>query len=238
MLLYIVRHGDPIYNPDSLTALGKVQANSVAKRLALHGIDKIFSSPLVRARQTAEPTAILTKNEIAIEDWMSEDLAWKDFTVEDDQGGRNWVFQNPDYKAIIRSRKIMSLGHEWYNEDSFSDVFKTGYERILNASDDFFARLGFTHDRENCVYTSDASNDMRVAAFCHQGFSLAWLGVLLDIPLPVIWSSFDISHTNITVIEFHHVKDNVYIPKVLTLSNDSHLYGDNLPTKYNNRIYI
>ena len=34
MLLYIVRHGDPIYNPDSLTERGKLQAAALGKRLA------------------------------------------------------------------------------------------------------------------------------------------------------------------------------------------------------------
>lgn len=38
MLLFYVRHGDPIYNPDSLTPLGERQAEAVAKRLALHGV--------------------------------------------------------------------------------------------------------------------------------------------------------------------------------------------------------
>ena len=31
MLLYIVRHGDPIYNPDSLTPKGHLQAKALAK---------------------------------------------------------------------------------------------------------------------------------------------------------------------------------------------------------------
>ena len=56
MLLYIVRHGDPIYNPDSLTPKGHLQAKALAKRFALHGLDKIYSSPLIRAQQTAKPT--------------------------------------------------------------------------------------------------------------------------------------------------------------------------------------
>lgn len=56
MLLYIIRHGDPIYAPDSLTPKGHLQAAALAKRLAVHGLDKIFASPLVRAQQTAKPT--------------------------------------------------------------------------------------------------------------------------------------------------------------------------------------
>lgn len=53
MILYYVRHGDPIYEPDQLTELGKIQVSAVAKRLALRGVDRIYSS--LRARQTAQP---------------------------------------------------------------------------------------------------------------------------------------------------------------------------------------
>ena len=49
MLLFYVRHGDPIYNPDSLTPLGERQAEAIARRLALYGIDKIYSSTSTRA---------------------------------------------------------------------------------------------------------------------------------------------------------------------------------------------
>ena len=49
MLLYIIRHGDPNYNPDSLTERGKLQAAALAKRLARYGVDRIYSSPLKRA---------------------------------------------------------------------------------------------------------------------------------------------------------------------------------------------
>lgn len=34
MLLFYVRHGDPVYQPDSLTPLGEKQADAVAKRRA------------------------------------------------------------------------------------------------------------------------------------------------------------------------------------------------------------
>lgn len=61
MLLFYVRHGDPVYNPDSLTPLGKRQAEAVAKRLAIYGIDKIYSSTSNRAYRTAMPLSELTK---------------------------------------------------------------------------------------------------------------------------------------------------------------------------------
>lgn len=79
MLLFIVRHGDPIYNPDSLTPKGHLQAKALAKRFGMHGLDKIYASPLIRAQQTAQPTAELLGLPIEIEEWTSESLAANSF---------------------------------------------------------------------------------------------------------------------------------------------------------------
>ena len=71
MPLYIIRHGDPHYPTDSLTERGVLQAEAVGKRLAAAGIDKVFSSPMGRAKQTAEPTCRLLGLECNIEPWAS-----------------------------------------------------------------------------------------------------------------------------------------------------------------------
>ena len=72
MLFFYIRHGDPIYTPDSLTELGKKQANALAKRLSVYGIDKVYSSPSARARQTAKPTCDWLKKEMIICEWANE----------------------------------------------------------------------------------------------------------------------------------------------------------------------
>ena len=82
MLLYIVRHGDPIYNPDSLTPKGHLQAKALSKRFLVGGLDKIYSSPMIRAQQTAQPTAEVLGLPIEIEPWTEELAAAKDFFVE------------------------------------------------------------------------------------------------------------------------------------------------------------
>ena len=52
MLLYFIRHGDPVYNPDSLTDLGKRQAEAVGRRLALYGIDRLIEDKLEQKETT------------------------------------------------------------------------------------------------------------------------------------------------------------------------------------------
>ena len=45
-------------------------------------------------------------------------------------------------------------------------------------------------------------NNDRVALFAHQGFGLAFLSCLLDIPYPQMSTDFDMSHTGVTAIHF------------------------------------
>jgi len=64
--LYVVRHGETDFNRDgryqgtidvSLNDAGRAQAERAAERIAALGIEQIFSSPLLRARETAEVIA-------------------------------------------------------------------------------------------------------------------------------------------------------------------------------------
>ena len=44
-------------------------------------------------------------------------------------------------------------------------------------------------------------------------------------------------HTGVTVIEFKE-REGVCVPRILTYSNDAHIYGEHLPTHYNHRVHI
>lgn len=236
MLLYIIRHGDPTYDPDSLTPLGKRQAEALAKRLSVYGLDEIYVSPLIRAQQTAQPTCEVLKKEMHIEAWTSESLAWQDFVTHTEEKN-SWVFFSRQKE--LRCKRMVERGSTWYEDPIFDDTnAQAGYQRILNASDEFLARLGYVHDRENCCYIPQAHNDKRVAVFCHQGFGVSWLGTLLDIPLPIAWTSFDYTFTGMTVIRFQPCRGGVVVPQVLTLSNDGHLYREGLLTGYQNAIHF
>ena len=48
---------------------------------------------------------------------------------------------------------------------------------------------------------------------------------------------FDMGHSGMTVVEFKNENGYAY-PKILTFANDSHIYKEGLPTKYQNEIYF
>ena len=97
MLLFYVRHGDPIYDPDSLTPLGHLQADAVAKRLARYGIDEVYASSSNRAQLTAKPTCEILKRTPIILDWCNEGYVWQDLTVLNDKGQLTWCFSHQKY---------------------------------------------------------------------------------------------------------------------------------------------
>ena len=117
MLLFVIRHGDPIYDPDSLTPKGHLQANALAKRFAIHGLDKIYSSPVNRAKLTAQPTADILSKPVEIEEWTSESLAWQDFFVEFPGGRRGWIFDLPNYQFLQNGDENLGIA-DWQKAQS------------------------------------------------------------------------------------------------------------------------
>lgn len=235
MLFFYIRHGEPIYDPDSLTPHGKVEAEALSERLSKTGLDKIFASTSNRAVQTAFPTCQKLGTEPILLDFANEHYAWLDFTVPKKDGtGRCWAFQDSDTIDLFNSREIRELGDFWYTHPSFAGLgFKKGIERVYQEADRFFESLGYEHIPYTGKYRVKAHNDERVALFAHQGFGLIFLSCLLDIPYPQLCTHFDMCHTGMTVIDFFPYGSGEFCaPKVLTLSSDGHLYRKDIPSNY------
>ena len=234
MILYIVRHGDPDYVTDTLTPRGILQAEAVGKRMKDAGIDRIFSSPMGRARQTAEPACRLLGLDYQIEDWSHE--------IEDER-----LTPFPD--GVIKSTSY--LQNSYYRENGNMDLpydrafecqglresrMKEAVEYIHQGGKDFLERLGYRE--ENGVYRILRKNEEKVALFCHAAFTRAWLSVLLHIPMNLMISGFTVTHTGVTILEFQNYENGFTAPKCLCFSDMSHLYADKLDMIHDNRFEV
>ena len=245
MIFYYIRHGDPTYDPDCLTPLGRRQAEAVGRRFAIYGVDKIYSSPSTRAMQTAQPTCELLKKEMTVLDWCDEATAWNELTLEYAPGKKTWCFQHEATTKLFATAEIRALGKNFYKHPVFSQnecysitKFEQGLGRIQREADSFFEALGYRHDMEQSGYIAENPTDERIALFAHQGFGLAFLSFVMDIPYNDFCTRFDLGHTGVTVIEFSAKKGEICVPRILQLSNDSHIYKEGLGTRYQNRINI
>ena len=229
MLLYIIRHGEPDYKTDTLTDKGWLQAEAVGRRMNRLKIDKVFSSPLGRAKQTADPTCRMLGLNKNIEDWAHE--------IGDER-----LTPFPDGKM----KSISLLQNTYFRQNSNIDLpfekayecdgikqsdMKNAVEYIEKNGKDFLERLGYKE--ENGVYRILKENNEKVALFCHAAFARAWISVLLHIPLHIMWSSFDYEFTGVTVLEFKNNKNGITAPTCLSYSDISHLYAEGLDDTQN-----
>jgi len=233
MRLYYVRHGDPIYNPDSLTPLGHRQAEALSRRMSLHGLDRIFASTSGRAQQTAQPTAEVLKKEIELLDWAHEKHAWAELAYEYEPGKRTFAWESEKFKLGFQQPDVRALGRRWYEHPMFRDYpsFGEGIQRIQKETDAFLASFGYTHDLEKNVYLSEGGNRENIGFFAHGGFGMVFLSCVLDIPFPMFSTHFGLEHSRVNVIEFPETTGPV-VPKMLQFGGDSHLFADRLPCVY------
>lgn len=234
MLLYIVRHGDPDYKTDSLTDRGKLQAEAVGKRIFASKIDRIFSSPMGRAKMTAEPACRLLGLEYEVLDWTKE---VEDYIMTTYPDGNIKSLDGVQNTAHRENGRI-DIG---YN-DAF-DCPTIGQSRMAEAQKyvgengrAFLERLGYKE--ENGIYRILRPNEEKVALFCHGGFMRTWLSELLHIPLHMMLADFDINHTGVTVLQFKNNENGITAPRLLCYSDMSHLYAEGLDTRYNGGIEI
>lgn len=241
MILAYIRHGQPIYNPDSLTPEGRRQAEAVSLRLSKFGLDRIFVSTSTRARQTAEPTAQKCGIEPVVMDWCNEMHAWEMGSVPRSLGNPSgpWCFgfQSQDCIRKFMDPEVLALGDRWFEHPYFKGTrfaeavryFDFGIDRLLES-------LGYVHDRETNTFTARRHNDEHVALFAHEGVGSFVLSSILDIPYPLFASHFLIGWSSLTVIAFVPNEDGTVVPQVQTLGNDSHLYKEGLSTVQQNGI--
>ena len=238
MLIFYVRHGDPIYDPDSLTPLGHRQAESIAKRLALFGVDEIYASTSTRAMQTAQPLCELLHKKLNTLEFLHEDHL-ESLHLKEEGKRPMWIWTHPRYAPLFTSRALREMGDKWYTHPEFEPfhidkIFSPIHEKL----DEFFAAQGYEHDSDRGLYrVTERHHEKRIAIFAHENMGKIFMSHLLDVPYPYYVAHFEMKHAGITVIR---LDDGASAPgnegpceyaraRVLTLSNDGHLFRDGLP---------
>ena len=234
MLLYIVRHGDPIYETDSLTERGMLQAKAVGKRMYDAKVDRIFSSPMGRAKETAEPACKLLELENNIEEWTHE-IGVEKLTPFPD--GKMKSITNVQNTYFRENGNIDLPYDKAYECSGINETqMKAAVQYIEEHGNEFLLRLGY--QEENGVYRILRNNEERIALFCHSAFAKAWLSVLLHIPIHIMWASFQYTHTGVTIIEFKNNSNGFTAPRCLCFSDVSHLYASGLDLLHNGKVEI
>jgi len=202
MELYLIRHGEaagdphrfyPAPTPEAplrgcLTELGDAQARDLAIKLRSTHFDALYSSPLGRALQTAQPICFGIGVPISVREWLRE---WRPAT----ELGR---CEEGQWEEIERAANALRPERAWHSGAGESTFEFAG--RVIPPFIDLLSAHG-AHAGHGGYLLDDADDVQRLAIVAHGGTLGRLAGYLLGIPLaPYVPLGF--AHAGMAVFEF------------------------------------
>ncbi|MBQ9338523.1 MAG: histidine phosphatase family protein [Lentisphaeria bacterium] len=226
MLLYLIRHGKPDYATDTLLEEGWEQARLAAVRLAKGGIDEIHSSPMGRARQTAQPTAEKLGLPIIVEPWAYE-LGEDCMTTFPEGKLKTISTLPPEYLHRPGFRRMDSVEGMQLIPGVVETGFSARWVVLTRGLDCMLENLGYRRNGDG-LYDVVAPNDRHIALFCHAGMLRAVLAHLLNLPFHLLAATVMCHFTGITILDFPPSRPTIS-PVMISFADTGHLYQGDAP---------
>lgn len=228
------------YVTDSLTRAGRKEAAALARYFASDGCEarptRVYTSPRGRARATARYTEKALDLKAEIEPWTTELTHWPrmsggggDDSMSNAKPGEGGlaIWDTAGEEPQIRNvATIINVSNQFELTPSLR-VAQGSYGELKACSDMFVARHGYVWetaiDGSPGRYRIVQSNDEVIAVFCHGGFGLTWLAILLGMPLTLVHTSFYLAPSSITTILFDERSADFACPRLLNVGTLPHL---------------
>jgi probable phosphoglycerate mutase len=204
MDLLLIRHAQPDWAPNGiarndpeLTDLGRSQAEKLGHLAEdWEEVREILVSPMVRARQTAEPLGTALGIEPTVEPWLAEIAnpdSWEGSPVD-------------EVDRMLERIRLRSVDAMWDGLPG-GETFRDFHRRIAGGLERSLAERGITRlAEEHPQLWSVADNKARLVIVAHGGTNAVLLGVLLGLEaVPWEWDRFLWQHTSVAVVTTHRV---------------------------------
>ncbi len=194
MEIVLIRHGEPEWVRDGLnvsnpplTERGHHQAAAMAEYLREEQFDEVFCSPLVRARQTAEPLFAALGRPEQVDPWLEEirDPLWHGTPQEKAQ------------EAYRRQRE--SASHDRWNGIEGGEPVREFVERIRLGCSLFLGERGIARLERDLPMWDIPDTNRKIAFVAHAGTNSVIICTLLGlVPTPWEWERFVIGHASVS----------------------------------------
>ena len=220
MRLLFIRHGDPDYAADGLTATGQREAELLADRIAPMDITEYYVSTMGRARATARPT-LEKANRTALEcDWLQE------FSIgvhRPDKCGElshvpwDWLPQDWSKYPVLLDRE------HWFEHPVYAEVdLKSAYDRVIGEFEKVLAAHGYV--RDGLCYRAERPNTDTLAFFCHFGVSCVLMSRLMNASPVVLWHGLAMAPSSVTTFYTEERRPGIASFRAAAVGDISHLY--------------
>lgn len=219
MRLIFIRHAEPDYSIDSLTEKGWKEAKLLANRVA-NWPDNFdyYVSPLGRAQDTCR-TSLSGKNIIPTTlDWLQE--FW--VPILNPYTGKisvPWDF----YPEYWTNDEAFIDKNNWYNAKIYNNTdIKEKYNYVINSFDELLSKYGYIRNK-NMYITDKENDDTTLVFYCHLGVSFLIISHLLNISPSVMWHSFFVAPSSVTILASEERSPHKAAFRIQTLGDTSHL---------------
>ncbi len=208
MKLTIIRHAEPDYENNTLTEKGFKEAEILGKYLQNEKIDYIYSSPLNRAKFTADAIVKYNKTKtIKVLDFLRE------FDPE--------MWDNAP--SFLQSDERLYDKKRWLEVDfnGLNDQIQARYDFVKAELSTLLEKHGY---RKNGVYYDvlNANND-NIVFTCHFGLESYLLSELLNIPLVAIINHSCAAPSSVTTVVTEEREKGKAIFRMLSYGETTHL---------------
>ena len=219
MRILFVRHGEPDYARDCLTEAGQIQAKKAAERLRGEGIEELWSSPMGRARETAQAAADVLGLPVRTLDFM-EEVRWGST-----DGAELFASGHPWAVADEMARRGVELNRpDWRESPWFrTNLVVACVDRIEQGIDDWLAGYGYSRVGDGYRRAAEEKRHRTVALFSHGGSSCAAMGHILGLPFPYAIALLHLDFTGITAVRLDDGAGVGTLPQLKYVNDIAHL---------------
>ena len=217
MRILLLRHAEPDYRVDGLTPKGRREAELLSRRMERYSVRDFYTSPLGRARETAEYTLRRMGREAETLPWLAEFRGhyW------DAEKGRERIPW--DLRPRLWTAEPLMLDPDRWPEaplfqgTNIADI----WEETKRGTDALLARYGFR--KSGPVWLCGENRPETIALFCHFGIAMMMLAYLTDISPMILTHRFLCLPSSLTeaVTEERVLGETVF--RITRLGDISHL---------------
>lgn len=219
--ILLIRHAEPDYSVDSLTAKGRVEAELLSRRMMQYDIRDFYVSPLGRAQDTAAYTLNRLGKHAESLPWLQE---FRGSYPDPETGDRRIVAWDVKPRIWTLFPGIMDI-RTWCNAPVFDggDVREV-WQETIHGVDALLGRYGYI--KNGPVWCCENNTNDTIALFCHFGISMAILGYLTDISPMILWHHMLCLPSSVTeIVTEERIKGEVSF-RVTKLGDLTHLEGN------------
>lgn len=239
MRIIFIRHGDPDYEHDTITAKGKREVKALTKRVIKWNVKEFYTSPLGRAQATIAPALKKLKREQITLPWLQEFY----YPAKDPETGEDHIMWDLKPEYFTGEEKYFDK-NLWFD----TDFIKSGdgaryYKMVTDGIDELLSSYGYKRNgmmysvespvpnpnwhnpvnRWHLVSDKNLKDDTTLVLTCHLGVMFAIMSHLLNLSPMQLWQGFYVAPTSITVLNTEERTPGSAYFRVERLGDTNHL---------------